>query len=73
MTVEAVVTELDDARRLVRADGFLTVDGRVIYQMKDFAIRMATTTFLTTESTRRTLRTTTTTEMATNEHEMNTN
>ena len=40
VTIEAVITEIDDARRLVRADGFLTVDGRVIYQMKDFAITM---------------------------------
>jgi 3-hydroxymyristoyl/3-hydroxydecanoyl-(acyl carrier protein) dehydratase len=40
VTVEAVVTEIDDARRLIRAEGFLVVDGRVIYQMKDFAIRM---------------------------------
>ncbi len=40
MTVEAVITEIDDARHLVRADGFLIVDGRVIYQMKDFAITM---------------------------------
>ena len=27
---------------LIVADGFLTVDGRVIYQMKDFAIRLVT-------------------------------
>jgi acyl transferase domain-containing protein/3-hydroxymyristoyl/3-hydroxydecanoyl-(acyl carrier protein) dehydratase len=40
VTVEAVVTEIDDERQLIRADGFLVVDGRVIYQMKDFAIRM---------------------------------
>ncbi len=40
VTIEAVITEINDARHLIRADGFLTVDGRVIYQMKDFAITM---------------------------------
>ncbi|MEI8197118.1 MAG: type I polyketide synthase, partial [Phycisphaerae bacterium] len=40
VTVEAVITEIDDPRRLIRANGFLTVDGRVIYQMTDFAITM---------------------------------
>jgi 3-hydroxymyristoyl/3-hydroxydecanoyl-(acyl carrier protein) dehydratase len=39
VTVEAVVTEIDEARRLLRADGYLTVDGRVIYAMKDFTVR----------------------------------
>ena len=39
VTVEAVVTEMDDVRRLLRADGFLSVDGRVIYAMKDFTLR----------------------------------
>ncbi len=39
VTVEAVVTEVDDARRLLRADGYLSVDGRVIYSMKDFTLR----------------------------------
>ena len=39
VTVTAAVTERDDARRLLRADGHLTVDGRVIYAIKDFAIR----------------------------------
>jgi PfaB family protein len=40
VTIDAAITHIDDARRLIRADGFLTVDGRVIYQMKDFAITM---------------------------------
>jgi acyl transferase domain-containing protein/3-hydroxymyristoyl/3-hydroxydecanoyl-(acyl carrier protein) dehydratase len=40
VTVEAVITQIDDEQRLVRADGFLVVDGRVIYQMRDFAIKM---------------------------------
>ena len=39
VTVEAVVTEVDDTRRLLRADGYLSVDGRVIYSMKDFTLR----------------------------------
>jgi len=40
VTIDAAVTHIDDARRHIRADGFLTVDGRVIYQIKDFAIIM---------------------------------
>ncbi len=40
VTVEAAITHIDDARRLLRADGFLIVDNRVIYQMKDFTITM---------------------------------
>jgi len=43
VTIEAAITEIDDARRLLRADGFLIVDSRVIYQMKDFAITMKPT------------------------------
>ena len=39
VTVEAVVTAVDDRRRLLRADGYLSVDGRVIYAMKDFTLR----------------------------------
>jgi 3-hydroxymyristoyl/3-hydroxydecanoyl-(acyl carrier protein) dehydratase len=39
VTVEAVVTELDEERRLLRADGTLSVDGRVIYSMKDFTVQ----------------------------------
>ena len=38
--VQAIVSEVDDAQRLMKADGFLTVDGRVIYQMKDFTLRI---------------------------------
>ena len=40
VTVQAVITEIDQDRKLIRADGFLTVDGRIIYQMKDFALRI---------------------------------
>ena len=40
VTVEASITAVDDERRLLRADGFLIVDGIVIYQMKDFTVRV---------------------------------
>jgi len=39
VTVEAVVTRIDPDTQTLWADGFLLVDGRVIYQMKDFAFR----------------------------------
>ena len=39
VTVEAVVTAVDDNQRLLRADGYLSVDGRVIYGMKEFTLR----------------------------------
>jgi len=39
ITVEAVVTAVRDQERLLKADGFLSVDGRVIYAMKDFTVR----------------------------------
>jgi len=41
VTVQAVVTEIDEVRRMIRADGHLTVDGRVIYEMKGFTLRLA--------------------------------
>ena len=37
--IEASVTEISDAERLIKADGYLMRDGLVIYQIKDFAIR----------------------------------
>ncbi len=40
VTVQAVVTNIDDARRTVQADGFLSVDGRLIYQMNEFTLKM---------------------------------
>jgi len=40
VTVEAVITEIDDDRQLLRAAGLLSVDGRTIYQMTDFTIRL---------------------------------
>ena len=41
VTVEAIVTAVDENQRLLRADGYLSVDGRVIYGMKDFTLRCA--------------------------------
>jgi acyl transferase domain-containing protein/3-hydroxymyristoyl/3-hydroxydecanoyl-(acyl carrier protein) dehydratase len=41
VVVEAVITESDDAARLLVADGFLKVDGLLIYQMKDFSLGLA--------------------------------
>jgi len=40
VTTRAVITQVDDGRRLLRADGFLEVDGRLIYQMNDFTLRL---------------------------------
>jgi 3-hydroxymyristoyl/3-hydroxydecanoyl-(acyl carrier protein) dehydratase len=39
VTVEACVTGVDDASKVLRGDGYLSVDGRVIYEMKGFSIR----------------------------------
>ena len=36
--VFASITTVDDAHKRVRADGFLTVDGRTIYAMNDFTL-----------------------------------
>ncbi len=38
--VEAVVTAVDDEKRLLKADGYLSVDGKIIYQLKDFSIKL---------------------------------
>ena len=40
VTTQAVVTGFDDDRRRVKADGYLSVDGRVIYQMNGFTLRL---------------------------------
>ena len=40
--VEAEVTSVDDQQKLLKANGFLKVDGKVIYRMKDFSIRLRT-------------------------------
>lgn len=39
VTVEALVTEVNEEERLIKADGYLIIDGRVIYQMTDFTVR----------------------------------
>ena len=39
VAVEASISSIADDNRLIRADGFLTVDGRVIYQMNDFTLK----------------------------------
>jgi hypothetical protein len=36
--VEAVITKVEDY--ILTADGFLVVDGKPIYEMKDFALRL---------------------------------
>jgi ABC-type tungstate transport system permease subunit len=41
VTVQAVITHINDEEKQLVADGFLSVDGRIIYQMNDFALRMA--------------------------------
>jgi acyl transferase domain-containing protein/3-hydroxymyristoyl/3-hydroxydecanoyl-(acyl carrier protein) dehydratase len=38
VTVEAMVTAVDDQRRRLTASGLLAVDGRIIYQMDDFTV-----------------------------------
>jgi 3-hydroxymyristoyl/3-hydroxydecanoyl-(acyl carrier protein) dehydratase len=38
VTTQAVITALDDERRLITADGLLRVDGKVIYQMSGFTL-----------------------------------
>ncbi|MSU77697.1 MAG: acyltransferase domain-containing protein [Gemmataceae bacterium] len=40
VTVQAIVTAIDDDKRTIVADGFLLVDGLVIYQMNDFTLRV---------------------------------
>ena len=40
VTIRAVVTAVDDTRGWLKADGFLDVDGRVIYQMTDFTLTL---------------------------------
>ncbi|NLI78581.1 MAG: hypothetical protein GX442_19335 [Candidatus Riflebacteria bacterium] len=40
VTVEAVVTAVDDATRTVTASGYLKVDGLVIYKLENFAVRL---------------------------------
>jgi len=41
VTVSAIVTGIDESAGLVRCDGLLSVDGRHIYQMTDFTIKIS--------------------------------
>jgi 3-hydroxymyristoyl/3-hydroxydecanoyl-(acyl carrier protein) dehydratase len=41
VTVQAEIKACDDQAHLLVADGHLRVDGKVIYQMNDFSIRLA--------------------------------
>jgi len=38
--VEAWVTAVDEEKQVITAAGFLTVDGKTIYQMNDFTVRI---------------------------------
>lgn len=40
VTVESWITWVDDRERLITAEGYLSVDGRIIYRMNDFTVRM---------------------------------
>jgi PfaB family protein len=40
VTVSAWITAVDEHERILTADGFLAVDGKLIYQMNDFTVRM---------------------------------
>jgi len=40
VTVSAWITSVDDQERILTAAGFLAVDGKLIYQMNDFTVRM---------------------------------
>ncbi|MFO1042087.1 MAG: beta-ketoacyl synthase N-terminal-like domain-containing protein [Planctomycetaceae bacterium] len=39
VTVTTVIRQIDDEQRRVTAEGYLSVDGRVIYQMKNFVMQ----------------------------------
>ncbi len=40
VTIQAVITAINDEQRLLEAAGFLIVDGRIIYQMEQFTLRI---------------------------------
>ena len=40
VTVQAVIKRLDQGDKILNADGFLSVDGRIIYQMTDFTLKL---------------------------------
>ncbi|MBU2514949.1 type I polyketide synthase [bacterium] len=41
VTVEAVVTSIDDDKKSLTADGYLSVDGITIYRLKDFSLALS--------------------------------
>jgi 3-hydroxymyristoyl/3-hydroxydecanoyl-(acyl carrier protein) dehydratase len=41
VTVEAWITAVDDESKVITGAGFLSVDGKMIYQMNDFTVRIA--------------------------------
>jgi len=41
VTVEGWITSIDDRHYFLRADGYLSVDGRIIYEMKDFTLNVS--------------------------------
>jgi len=40
VTITAWITAVDDQQQLLTASGFLAVDGKLIYQMIDFTVRL---------------------------------
>jgi hypothetical protein len=40
VTIQADISAVDDSQRLLEAQGFLIVDGRIIYQMEHFTLRV---------------------------------
>lgn len=40
VTVEASITQIDDQNKMLKANGYLSVDNRVIYQMEDFTLKV---------------------------------
>jgi 3-hydroxymyristoyl/3-hydroxydecanoyl-(acyl carrier protein) dehydratase len=40
LSVQAVITDVAEAERRLTADGLLEVDGRVIYKMSNFSVRV---------------------------------
>ena len=43
VTVSAVIKSVNDATKEITAEGFLSVDGRIIYQMKEFSLGVVST------------------------------
>ena len=40
VSVDAWITSVDDKNRVMTADGFLSRDGLVVYEMKNFSLKM---------------------------------